>query len=120
MTANNPSLPRHSGDGLSYHYEDGVLVVHNPGSGQLCNPGGLSGWIEARERNSASAKQTVRAIAKAELRRIEAADKAALGEVFGSLATLLRKNMAAAKRSSGKPAALKRTARRRRRHIKGD
>jgi hypothetical protein len=107
-----------SGDG--YHYEDGWLVVHNSGSGQLCNPGGLSAWIEARDQNSAEAKRAERTEAAKAARRQRAEDIKVLGPLYGELATLIRKNMAAAKRPARKTAALKRQDRRRRRHIKAD
>lgn len=109
---------RQADDGVGFHYEDGFCVIHNPGSGQLCNPGGLSGWIEARDRNSTSAKKAERSTAMQALRVQRAEDIRVLGPLYAELAGIIRKNMAAAKRSAGKPAAPKRT--KRRRHIKAD
>lgn len=106
-----------SGDGFHYFYEDGQLVIVNPGSGNLCDPGAMTAWMKARDQNNAAQRKAERATAKAELRRTEAADKAALGEVFGALATLIRQRRAEANRPARKTAVLKRHKRRR---IKGD
>lgn len=109
--------PRQIDDGVGFHYEDGFCVIHNPGSGQLCNPGGLSAWIEARDQSSASVRRKERAEAAKAARTQKAEDYRVLGPLFGELATVIRKNMAA-KQLVEKPAAPKRT--KRRRHIKAD
>ena len=49
----------------SCHDEDGFMVMHNPGSGSLCDPGGLSVWIEAQDQNTSGAKKAAKAEAKA-------------------------------------------------------
>lgn len=110
-TMNNP---RQTDDGVGYHYEDGFCVIHNPGSGQLCNPGGLSGWIEARERDSASHRKEQRAETAKAIRTQRAEDIRVLGPLYGELATLIRQNMAAAKKAAGKSVTPKRNKRRRR------
>jgi hypothetical protein len=99
-------------NGMLSFWEDGREILSSFDSGSNCDGAGLMAHTERCRQADTSAKQTERTAAKAELRRTEAVDKAALGEVFGALASLIRKNMAAAKR---RPAAPKRTQRRRRR-----
>lgn len=110
---NNPTLPNYSSDGFGYHYEDGVLVMHNPGSGNLCDPGGLTGWLESIEKNKAEQRKVERAELTKAARKQKADDFAKLGPLYGELAQLIRENMAEAKRPARKPAVLKRHKRRR-------
>lgn len=110
---------RQTHDGAGFHYEDGFCVIHNPGSGQLCDPGGLSAWIEARDQSSASHRKKARAEAAKAARKQKAEDYRVLGPLYGDLATLIRKKMATAKQSAGTSAVPKRTTRRRR-YVKAD
>mgnify|MGYP007130734115 CR=1 FL=1 len=113
-TATTMNNLRQTDDGVGFHYENGFCVIHNPGSGQLCNPGGLSAWIEARERDSASHRKEQRAEDAKAIRTQRAEDIRVLGPLYGELATLIRKNMAAAKKAVGKSVVPKRNKRRRR------
>lgn len=115
MTANNVGR-----DWIDFHYEDGFCVMHNPGSGQLCNPGGLSGYIEALERNSDSAKHAARAARAQAARDQKAEDIRVLGPLYAELAAVIRRNVAAAKKAAAAATPKKRVIRRRRRNIKDD
>lgn len=101
-------------DGLLVFWEDRREVISSYGSDDNCDGRGLIAHIDSCRQSDATAKQTERATAKAELKRQEAADKAVLGDVFGALATLIRQRRADASRAARKPAALKRHKRRRR------
>lgn len=105
-------------DGLLVFWEDGREIISSYGSDDNCDGRGLMAHIERCRQSDASAKQTERAQAKTEAKRIETADKAALGDLFGALATLIRKSVASAKRTPTRPKA-KRDKRRRRR-LKAD
>ena len=101
-------------DGLMVFFEAGREIISSYDSDNNCSGAGLIAHIERCRQSDATAKQTERAEAKAELRRQEAADKAALGDVFGALATLIRQRRAEASRPAKQPAVLKRHKRRRR------
>jgi hypothetical protein len=105
-------------DGLLVFFENGQEIISSYDSDNNCDGPGLMAHIERCRESDTGTRKAERSATKAAQRRIEAADKAALGETFGALATLIRKNMAAAKQPATKPVALKRH--RRRRRIKGD
>jgi hypothetical protein len=116
MQASNTPAHRRMDGLMVFREADGREIISAYASDDNCNGHLFMTWLEARDRSSSGSKKTARDEAKAEAKRNEAADKAALGEVFGALATVLRSRQADAKKNP--TATLKRDKRRRRRLFK--
>jgi hypothetical protein len=105
-------------DGLMVFFENGQEIISSYDSSNNCDGAGLMAHIERCGQSDTDAKRIERAEAARAVRKQRAEDIQVLGPLYGELATLLRKRRATAaatRRQPIMPAALRRTARKRRR-----